>query len=385
MIKRRIVWLLLWILSLIGISTFGGTITYGFFFAVTLVPVVSFAYLVAEAVGVKIYQELGSRTITCDERVDYFFVLKNETPFSFPSVKVELNSDNYHIDSISNDIEYELLPGENRKFITTLSCKYRGEYPVGVESITVADGLNLFKWKYKLSGNFSAIVNPKIVMLDELSVLNDTNVFHGKDNLKGTDTPDIVVRDYVPGDSMRHINWKATAKSDTIKVRKFYDEENEGIFIYCDNKRYSTNTSEYLPLENKILETLLAVTGYFAYKNREIRAIDSKGEMTVTDAKNFEIFYQKICGISFYEANDEVFLQVDFINKCIRNSAQFAFFVVHEIADEVISRLDELSSNGINVVFYIITKDFSNEFYRYGNEYIKFIVIDPEEDLKTVL
>ena len=42
---RRGIVFLLWILSLVGISFFGGTISYGFFWAITFIPVISIVYL----------------------------------------------------------------------------------------------------------------------------------------------------------------------------------------------------------------------------------------------------------------------------------------------------------------------------------------------------
>ena len=43
--RNRIIWFCLWILSLVGISFYGGIISYGFFIAVTITPVFSLFYL----------------------------------------------------------------------------------------------------------------------------------------------------------------------------------------------------------------------------------------------------------------------------------------------------------------------------------------------------
>ena len=46
----------LWLLSLVAISFYGGAVSYGFFFGLTLVPVVSAVYLLAVYLRFKIYQ-----------------------------------------------------------------------------------------------------------------------------------------------------------------------------------------------------------------------------------------------------------------------------------------------------------------------------------------
>ena len=45
--RNRIIWLCLWVLSLVGISLRGGAVSYGFFAMLTLVPIISLLYLLA--------------------------------------------------------------------------------------------------------------------------------------------------------------------------------------------------------------------------------------------------------------------------------------------------------------------------------------------------
>ena len=44
--RNRLIFLILWILSLVGISFFGGPVSYGFFTVFTLIPVICLFYLV---------------------------------------------------------------------------------------------------------------------------------------------------------------------------------------------------------------------------------------------------------------------------------------------------------------------------------------------------
>ena len=43
--RNRIIWLCLWVLSIVGISIKGGAVTYGLFALLTLIPVISVLYL----------------------------------------------------------------------------------------------------------------------------------------------------------------------------------------------------------------------------------------------------------------------------------------------------------------------------------------------------
>lgn len=75
---RRLCFVVLWILSLMAISFRGGVVSYGFFFGVTLLPVLSLVYLVLVNLLFRIYQKVESRTMVCGQPMPYFFVLQSK-------------------------------------------------------------------------------------------------------------------------------------------------------------------------------------------------------------------------------------------------------------------------------------------------------------------
>ncbi|MDE7258161.1 MAG: hypothetical protein K2N77_02835, partial [Lachnospiraceae bacterium] len=127
---RRWMLLGLWILSLAAISFYGGAVSYGFFFGVTMLPVISWVYLFCVYCRFRIYQEVENRSMVCGNAVPYYFVLQNDDFFAFSSVSVRLFSSFSYVEQIPDGIEYELLPGDKLTFRTKLICKYRGEYEV---------------------------------------------------------------------------------------------------------------------------------------------------------------------------------------------------------------------------------------------------------------
>ena len=137
MAKRRWALFGLWILSLIAISFYGGTISYGFFFGVTLIPFISFAYLVFVYVFFRIYQKVESRDMVCGQPTPYFFVLQNDGYYPFASVGIKMFSSFSYVEKVPENTEYELLRGDKYIFETKIICKYRGEYEVGVKAVVL--------------------------------------------------------------------------------------------------------------------------------------------------------------------------------------------------------------------------------------------------------
>ncbi|MBD5457037.1 MAG: DUF58 domain-containing protein, partial [Lachnospiraceae bacterium] len=216
---RRWVFFGLWILSLAAISSFGGAVSYGLFFAVTLVPLVSFLYLLCVYFRFKIYQKIESRNMVCGQPVPYLFVLQNDDYFAFSSVSVRMFSSFSYVEDMPEDMEYELLPGDKFTHETKLVCKYRGEYEVGVKELVITDFFHLFRLRYPVPGAIRALVLPKLVRLRELNSIADLSVYLQREAFIRKTEPDVVVRDYAEGDSLRQIHWKATARERKLKVR----------------------------------------------------------------------------------------------------------------------------------------------------------------------
>lgn len=379
----------LWILSLVCISFFGGPLSYGFFFAVTLLPVVSFIYLGIVALSFNIYQNLESRNMVCDGMTDYYFVLQNDMPFTFPGVRVMLFPDFFTVEDVPKDTEYELLPKDKFMFRTRLSCKYRGEYEVGVKSVILTDFLHLFRIKYNLPSTIRAIVIPKVVEVSRLQSIERIMTPKARESLLGKEYPQAVVREYIPGDSMRLIHWKASAKTGQLKVRRYEGENKQGISMYFTGKRYSKEPKKYLPLENKVLETVLAVNSYFAHQeigvNVDNTMMDGKAFGVVSDVAGFQNFYNRIAEYIFTMdyPEDEEFDR--FCSAVLRQPPKVVFMVIHELKSEVLFRTNAMADLGVYVVIYLISDEEIKGLEGYCNERRQIIPIRCEQDLNTVL
>ncbi len=264
--KRRLLWLFLWILSLVGITFYGGPVSYGFFYAVLLIPVLSWVYLLAMFFLFKVYQELESRSLVCGQQMPYYFILKNENHFAFAGVSVRMFSDFSSVQGIRESTEYQLLPGESYRYGTSLVCKYRGEYEVGIREIVVSDFFRLFSLCYSVPEKIKAQVLPRLVKLQELKSLGELNLIVHREVQGSRNRPDIPVREYAAGDPMKQIHWKSSARMQKLMVREQTGEEKEGISILLVTKRYGREPKEYLPLENKLLELTLALGFLFSKK-----------------------------------------------------------------------------------------------------------------------
>ncbi len=386
--KRRWIWLVLWLLSLVGISFYGGAASYGLFFALTLIPVVSFLYLLCVFARFKIYQEVESREMVCGQAMPYYFILRNEDKFGFAGVNVRMFPDFSYVEDVAEDIEYELLPGDEFLYRTKIVCRYRGEYEVGVREAVVTDFFRIFRFRYKVVGTIRAIVRPKLVELNEITGLSEVTVDLQKESLISKTEPDVVVRDYVRGDSLNRIHWKATAREQKLKVRTDTGEEKQGIRILFDTKRYNDKPKDYLPLESKILEILLALGMFFAERNVTVSAYYAHNGVQrcdITGMRSFEDFYARMSGLYFEEENDPEALFGQLYEQGVLSDTKVVIGVFHRWNDAMMHWMEQLSVSGVIVLVYLVTDENMDEYMRQNTARKKVIVIPTDGELEGVL
>ena len=374
----------LWVLALTAISFYGGAVSYGFFFGVTLIPVISIIYLLCVYFRFKIYQETEKKSLVCGQPTPYSFILQNEDYFAYSSISVKMHSSFSYAEESFENVEYELLPGDKSICETKIICKYRGEYEIGVKEVILTDFFRLFRLHYAVSGQIKAVVFPKIVQLQELKSIADLPMLVQRDT-SGSREPDILVRDYVEGDSLKQIHWKATAREQKLKVRSLTGKENQEISIFCDTRRYSGDMKVFLPLENKILETLLAVGYYFAEADKEFHAYYGQSGVVnqhVEGIEDFDAFYHSTAQIVFDKNENFQNVLEQVMGKGILWGSNLVFCVLHEITPAILNATERLAASGVTVVIYVITDQDPRELMKQGSTRRRIVVIPVEAALE---
>lgn len=312
MLRNRLIYLAVWILSIVGISFYGGTLSYGLFWTLTLLPVVMYAYLLFVLLGFRIYQNLNSHGLVSRAPVSYYFTLQNESPFAFARIRVSFYEFGVDYGLLNRDACYELMPHSGYSTTTPIICKYRGEYPIGIKKIILTDFLNLFSLHYKNREPLMAQVLPAIEYPTG-SMGEEECLFSKNASLDTPTIRDLLVRPYVSGDSLRSINWKASAKNNKLMVARLTSEEQNNVHILLNTMRYSENYEEYIPREDALLTRLITLTIYFLNRHNcvEIHYV-SEGlrHLVLSSMTDFERFYAEVSGIVFGAQNDVSLLKV---------------------------------------------------------------------------
>jgi uncharacterized protein (DUF58 family) len=116
-----------------------------------------------------------------------------------------------------------LVPGEQTKVQYQLNCQRRGYYILGPLSLRTGDFFDLSREQEATGPTSSFIVYPRVVPLYRLelpsrlpfgALPSQQRIFEDPSRFFG-------VRDYQPGDSLRRVNWKSSARTDQLLVKRF--------------------------------------------------------------------------------------------------------------------------------------------------------------------
>ena len=151
----------------------------------------------------------------------------DEIPFQFQLRNFEINR---KIKNASQDeFQYKLRPTE------------RGEYFFGNLNIYVSSPLRLISKRYKFGYDQMVPTYPSYIQLRKYDLIAfSNNLFqYGIKKIRriGHTMEFEQIKEYVPGDDIRTLNWKATAKKNSLMVNQFQDEKSQNIYMVIDKGR----------------------------------------------------------------------------------------------------------------------------------------------------
>ena len=296
---------LLYLLFLAGatalVSLRGGNISYLLFYFALALPILAFLYSLYVFYRFKIVQEV-SRVVVKAQEVPYRLLLANEDILPFTHIRL------HFFDSMvsmkpSDPGVISLAPHEEIRVDTQMYCKYRGTYPVGVKSVEVTDFLGLFTIPYPLMSQIRLTARPRIIPMEQLRVVlqeqDPKNTLFPVSRLQ--ELPDFELRSYLPGDPIKYIHWKNSARAGELLVRKQMPEELFETIIFMDLSPIEDEEEKRLQKEDNIIETALSFVHDYYLKNIPVRIFfmeDTLREMLVDAGTGFEPFYDKCSELS---------------------------------------------------------------------------------------
>lgn len=171
----------------------------------------------------------------------------------------------------------KIEPGKNLSFDYLLRPLNRGEYIFGNLNIYVSSVLKLAKRKYVFDKEQMVKVYPSFIQMKKLDFL----AIDKKLSLAGIKRIRRIghtmefeqIKEYVRGDDVRTINWKATAKHNELMVNQFQDERAQPIYSVIDCGRAMKMPFKGLSLLDYAINSSLAFSNVALKKKDRVGLI----------------------------------------------------------------------------------------------------------------
>jgi uncharacterized protein (DUF58 family) len=139
-------------------------------------------------------------------------------------------------DGAHNPLAVRLRAGRTRTLELPLHCARWGAFGVGPLIVRARDPLACFSWEGRLGPAAPLRVYPEVEQLRALVPPLETQVFVGNQvsRTKGDGIEFADIRSFVPGDRMRRINWRASARRGSLLVNEYHPERNTDVILFLD-------------------------------------------------------------------------------------------------------------------------------------------------------
>jgi len=162
-----------------------------------------------------------------------------------------------------------LAAGEERVLELTLRCTTWGVYELGDVSVRARDAWRLVTWEARVPPAHRLKAYPRPMTLRSLLAPIRTQAFAGSQvaRVKGDGVEYADIRDFVPGDRVRSINWRASARRGSLVVNERHPERNRDIVIFVDSLADVRGAGRSL-LEDAVRAAASLATRYLETRDR---------------------------------------------------------------------------------------------------------------------
>ena len=138
-------------------------------------------------------------------------------------------------------LKHRFSAGEQKNILYNLRPVSRGEYEFGRIIIYVKSLLGLIKRRHNMLADEVVPVYPSFLQMRKYELLSQTTIQteHGNKRMRkiGHSMEFEQIKEYVRGDDIRSVNWKATARKGSLMVNNYTDEKSQQVYCIIDKGR----------------------------------------------------------------------------------------------------------------------------------------------------
>ena len=341
----------------------------GTFFAVfatmfILLPLISLLLLLIASAGLRYSQHFSNEQPVKGQELQYRCIIENGSALPLPRVRALFRAilptadaahDSGSGDGAASQSLLTYLPGHQYvEREQTVQLPYRGIYTVGLDRIELSDTLQLFTVRPRVKVR-EFRVYPRILPIGSFEPGSERRLGTSEVGSLGT-LPDYSLfnqlREYRPGESVRHLAWKKFA-STGVPVVKEYDSTSEpAVSIYVDLRPVPPAAPDVLLTEDVTVEALVALVNHFLQRNLPVTVRAASRELYefIGDhSSDFARFYESTFELLFVSDISAARLYETHLETGMNTEVNSMFFITHLLDPEILLLLEEQRASNFQV------------------------------------
>jgi uncharacterized protein (DUF58 family) len=212
-------------------------------------------------------------------------------------------------------VKQPFKPQEQKNIVYKLRPIERGEYQFGNILVYVKSLLGLVMRRHDIDAKVTVPVYPSFMQMRKYELLSQTTIQteHGSKRMRkiGHSMEFEQIKEYVRGDDIRTINWKATARKGNLMVNNYTDEKSQQVYCVIDKGRLMKMPFNNLTLLDYAINSSLVLSNVCLQKQDKVGLLtfsDRQGTMLPADRKPVQ--REKILQLLYNQQT--AFLESDF-------------------------------------------------------------------------
>jgi uncharacterized protein (DUF58 family) len=189
-------------------------------------------------------------------------------------------------------LNYRFAANEQKNIIYKIRPVERGEYNFGNIILYVKSLLGLLMRRHDIEATETVPVYPSFLQLRKYELLSQTTIQteHGNKRMRkiGHSMEFEQIKEYVRGDDMRTINWKATARKGSLMVNNYTDEKSQQVYCIIDKGRLMKMPFNELTLLDYAINSTLVLSNVCLQKQDRVGVMtfaNKMGSLIAADKK----------------------------------------------------------------------------------------------------
>ena len=203
---------------------------------------------------------------------EIFIKIKNHYSFTI-NIKI-IDEIPFQFQVRNFEIKKKLQPLSSEDFTYKLRPTERGEYYFGNLNIYAATPLQLVSRRYIFDNGKMVPTYPSFIQLRKYNLIAfSNNLFqYGIKKIRrlGNSMEFEQIKEYVTGDDIRALNWKATAKKNQLMINQFQDEKSQSVYMIIDKGRVMKMPFNGLSLMDYAINATLVLSNIILKKQDKV-------------------------------------------------------------------------------------------------------------------